>query len=107
MSKPNMLLTLQRRIDADPMAKDRDDWEDIPASQEWYAVRPLTGSETLEARQVKAMTTHVARCPMLSVKASPKNRLKAAGTGRIFEVESVTNEFERNRTLVWRLKETV
>lgn len=85
-------------------------WGDEPASQwelfkeEWFALQPLSGREYEQAQQIKAETTHTARCTYLAG-VLPKMRLVESDTGRTFEIESAVNWQERNRYLDLRLVE--
>ena len=63
------------------------------------ALRPVPDTD---AQQVQAKTTHEGRCHWFEG-ATSEMRLKYGS--RIFNVESVVNEREQNRFLVWRLEE--
>jgi SPP1 family predicted phage head-tail adaptor len=73
-----------------------------------FKIVPLTGREYVQAQQVQSNVTHELKCPYFSG-ANSSMRLtageEAATPSRIFNVESVVNEKEQNRFLVWRCVE--
>lgn len=65
----------------------------------WGRVEPLAGRELMNARQLKAETTH--KITMRNVAAvNAGDRFLFEGTGRVFNVESVFRQSERNAYLV-------
>lgn len=75
--------------------------------REWFEIRPLSAREYVQAQQVQSSVSHELRCVYFSG-ANTGMRLTAGETDtptRIFNVESVVNENEANRFLVWRVVE--
>lgn len=73
----------------------------------WFEVRPLSGREYVQSQQVQSSVTHELRCAYFAG-ATTGMRLTAGESDtptRIFDVESVVNEHEANRFLVWRVQE--
>lgn len=73
-----------------------------------FKITPLSGREYVQAQQVQSNVTHELKCPYFAG-ANSSMRLTAgevaATPTRIFNVESVVNENEANRFLVWRCVE--
>ncbi len=76
--------------------------------REWFEIRPLSGREYVQGQQVQSSVTHELRCVHFAG-ANTGMRLTAGEDAdnptRIFNVESVVNENEANRFLVWRVVE--
>jgi len=74
--------------------------------REWFDIRPLSGREFVRGQQVQSNVTHELKCPYFAGANTGMRLTNEAGT-RIFNVESVVNENEANRFLVWRVVEVV
>lgn len=76
--------------------------------REWFDVRPLSGREYTQTQQIQSNVTHELRCVYFAG-ANTSMRLTAGddaeNPSRTFNVESVVNENEANRFLVWRVVE--
>lgn len=77
-----------------------------PVGTFWASVTPMRGMELYNARQLKAATWHVVRMRNIG-SISPNDRLTFENTGRIFNVESVFREGERNAYLVIHATEQI
>jgi len=75
-------------------------WEDF--QQEMFALKPTRGDEVTSADTLQSQTTHTGTCHWFAG-ANSEMRLKMGE--RIFHVESVFNQFERNMFLEWKLIE--
>lgn len=76
--------------------------------REWFQIRPLSSRELVIGQQIQSLATHELKCHYF---AGANNAMRltagevAATPSRIFNVESVVNENEANRFLVWRVVE--
>jgi len=70
----------------------------------WASIRPMTGDESEEGKQVKAKATHEIKMRYL-VDITTKDRVKL-GT-RIFNVYSIINTEEKNKETVLKCIEAV
>jgi len=77
-------------------------WE--PLRVEWFSIEPLSGREYETAMQIKSAVTHKAESVYFQG-ATSELRLRTADKSRYFNVESVVNDKEQNRKLLWRLVE--
>ena len=100
----------EHRMQVQQLDAAEDGWADGPGDrwetvrEEMFLLRPTSGREYEQADQMQSDTTHEAKCHHF-VGANSGMRLKYGE--RIFNVESVVNEMERNRFLAWRLVEVV
>lgn len=73
-----------------------------------FKIKPVTGREYVQGQQFQSNITHELKCPYFAG-ANSAMRLTAGDDAgnptRIFNVESVVNENEANRFLVWRCVE--
>ncbi len=73
-----------------------------------FKAKPISGREYVQGQQVQSNVTHELRCIHFAG-AHTGMRLTAGDDAesptRIFNVESVVNENEANRFLVWRVVE--
>jgi SPP1 family predicted phage head-tail adaptor len=76
--------------------------------REWFDIRPLSGREYSQSQQVQSNVTHEMKCVYFAG-AKTGMRLTAGDDAenptRVFNVESVVNDKENNRHLVWRCVE--
>jgi SPP1 family predicted phage head-tail adaptor len=75
--------------------------------RQFFDIRPLSGREYVQAQQVQSTATHELRCVYFAG-ANTSMRLTAGESEtptRVFNVESVVNDNENNRSLVWRCQE--
>ena len=74
-----------------------------------FKVKPISGREYVQGQQVQSNITHELKCPHFTDEVHTGMRLTAGDNAeaptRIFNVESVVNENEANRFLVWRVAE--
>lgn len=98
----NRLMTVQQQDEQDQFAETEAEWSDL--RQEWFSLVPLSGEEYQHAQQTHSQVTHEGRCPYFAG-ANSQLRLTSESDSRVFHVESVINENERNRDLLWRLVE--
>lgn len=95
-------------------------WELV--CREWVSLMPLGGREYIEAQQTNAQLTHTAKatyahtlstvdtkCRMKIAKPTPvdESNEHADANYRIFHIERVLNNFERNRTIEFSVIEKV
>lgn len=71
---------------------------------EWFEIRPLSSREYVQGQQIQSNVTHELKCHYFAG-ANTAMRLVTADGLRTFNVESVVNEDEANRHLVWRCTE--
>ncbi len=71
---------------------------------EWFDIRPLSSREYVQGQQIQSSVTHELKCRHFAG-ANTAMRLVTADGLRTFNVESVVNENEANRHLVWRCTE--
>lgn len=110
MSVATLLLHVETRTVGNELAgEDAETWTRT-ARHEWFKVRTLTASEYVQAQQVQASVSHELRCVFWQG-ANPRMRLTAGDDGnaptRTFNVESVVDENDMHRELVWMVKEVV
>lgn len=92
------LLTVEHNVPVRmPSGQQRDDWKKFTAAR--FKIEGRAGTEGTRAQQIEATYTHVLTCRWFAG-ANSKMRLRH-GDGRILEVESVNNQLEKNRWLVW------
>jgi SPP1 family predicted phage head-tail adaptor len=74
-------------------------WTDV--STFWAEVRPISGREAVNIRQVYATATTLIRHRYLgpALDPSPKQRYRLEKDGRIFNILDPTNIEERNRSI--------
>lgn len=77
-----------------------DEW--TTQRREWFTIKSTGGREYEQEQQIRSEITHKARCHYFGG-ANSKMRLKK--DNRIWHVESVVNEDEANRWLIWMLKQ--
>lgn len=100
--KPNKYITIQHQTTP------KDNWGDGPDEEweelrkEWFLLSPLSGREYEREQKMEATTTHRGRCRYFE---GADSKLRLVYGDRIFNVQSVVNEEERNKWLVWRLIE--
>lgn len=75
-------------------------WNDV--GNFWAMIQPLTGREYEQAQQMQSNTTHKIKTRWFE---GANSAMRLVRGNRVFEVESVVNEFERNRWLIWRCSE--
>lgn len=105
-----MIGKFEHRMEVQQLTTQESGFEDGPPDQwervfeEMFLLRPSQGREEENADTMRSTVTHEAKCHFpMSVKVDSGMRIKYGD--RIFHVESVVNEFERNRFLVWKLVE--
>ena len=92
---------LYRRRDSDDYSGEVDAWEQVGA---WYGkVRPIRGTEKVEAQQIVSTITHKIRGTYADVR--PGDRLVAGS--RTFSVDAAINIGERSRVLECECSEVV
>jgi SPP1 family predicted phage head-tail adaptor len=69
---------------------------------QWGEIRPLSGREYEAAQQMQSSVTHRIQTHLV---ATANSAMRLVAGDRVFEVESVINEGERNRFHVWRCTE--
>ena len=94
------LLTIERPVAGHDLDGVPDSWEHV--AEEWGDVQPLSGREYEQAQQMQSTTTHKIRTHLVAGATSAMRLLLGQ---RVFAVESVRNEGERNRWLLWRCVE--
>lgn len=80
---------------------------------EWFKLAPLSAREYVQAQQVQSGISHKAECPWFAgynttTDGMPRGtalRLANSDESRRFNVASVVNRDEGNRTLDWMLEE--
>lgn len=72
--------------------------------KEWFEIRPLSAREFAQGQQIQSVVTHELKCPFFAGANNSMRLANEAGT-RVFNVDSVVNENEANRFLVWRCTE--
>ena len=72
--------------------------------KQWFEIRPLSAREFAQGQQINSVVSHELRCVFFAGANSSMRLTNEAGT-RIFNVDSVVNENEANRFLVWRCTE--
>jgi len=77
-----------------------DKWETI--RKEMFSLRPKQETSNQQSDQMQSQTTHDAKCHFF---AGANSTMRLQYGDRTFNVESVVNEMERNRFLVWALTE--
>ena len=100
--KRNHKLTIQKKGAVDPFGSEVADWIDV--TERWFSLEPLEGEEELQAAQMESRQTHTARCDWF---AGASSAMRITDGTRFWNVQSVANEYEQNRFLVWRLVEVV
>jgi len=70
----------------------------------WFEIRPLSSRELVIGQQIQSLATHELKCVFFAGAHSAMRLTNEAGT-RVFNVDSVVNENEANRFLVWRAQE--
>jgi SPP1 family predicted phage head-tail adaptor len=70
----------------------------------WFEIRPLSSRELVVGQQIQSLVSHELKCAFFTGAHNAMRLTNEAGT-RIFNVESVVNENESNRFLVWRCVE--
>ncbi len=100
--KRNTLLTIQKKGTVAPFGSEVAGWTDV--SDLLFSLEPLEGEEEFRAAQMESRQTHTGRCEWF---AGATSAMRVTDGARIWNVESVKNEHEQNRFLVWRLIEVV
>lgn len=97
------LLRVEERASTDSGFGDGslDTWDLV--REERFSLTGQGGQEYQQGEQMRSDITHIGRCRWFDG-ADSGMRLKSGG--RVFHVARVFNEDERNRWLVWELKET-
>jgi SPP1 family predicted phage head-tail adaptor len=70
----------------------------------WFEIRLMSSRELVIGQQIQSLVTHELKCAFFAGANSTMRLTNEAGT-RIFNVDSVVNENEANRFLVWRCVE--
>lgn len=73
---------------------------------EWFEIRPLSSREYMQGQQIQSSVTHELKCHYFAG-ANTAMRLVTADGLRTFNPDSVVNENEANRHLVWRCTEVM
>lgn len=77
-----------------------DEW--TTQRREWFTIQSTAGREYEQEQQIRSEITHKARCHWFD---GANSRMRLTKGNRIWHVETVSNEDEANRWLVWELKE--
>lgn len=72
--------------------------------KQWFEIRPLSAREFAQGQQINSVVSHELKCVFFAG-ANTSMRLTTESGTRIFNVDSVVNENEANRFLVWRCTE--
>lgn len=108
MSKANLLLHIDEHVEGNELAGEPSGWQRT-GKQAYFEVMSQSGREFQLAQQMHANITHLMKCAYF---AGANSRLRlskgeVATPTRVFNVESVINEREENRFLVWSCVEVV
>ena len=85
---------------ADSFDESPESWADTRV--EWFKVMPLSAREFIQAQGVESTVSHKAECPWF---AGANTTMRLVSDDRTFNVASVVNRYEQNRTLDWMLTE--
>jgi head-tail adaptor len=103
-----MILNVEQRTatEIEPAAQPEISWPLV--RREWFDVQPAGGSENQQAGNQDANVSHKMRCVFFKG-ANPRMRLTTDASdntpARVFDVLSVINVGEENRTLEWQVSE--
>lgn len=94
-------IIIQKQITTqDNFGEQYEEWNDITTV--WANINPISGREFFAAETVNSEITHKVR---LRYREDIKPDMRISYKGRIFRIESVINEFEKNKVLQLMCKE--
>lgn len=96
-------IIIQKQITTqDTFGEQYEEWDNITTV--WANINPISGREFFAAESVNSEITHKVR---LRYREDIKPDMRVSYKGRIFRVESVINEFEKDKLLQLMCKELI
>lgn len=103
----NTLLYIDNPVEANELAGETTGTYERSGQQEWFEVKTQSGREYVQAQQTQSRVTHMLRCAYFPG-ANSRMRLSRGEVDaptRVFNVESVVDENDEGRFLVWMCQE--
>lgn len=109
MSQANLLLYIDEPIEGNELAGEPTGGFERTARRAWFEVETIGGTEYQLSQQTQSQTSHRMKCAYFAGAHSRMrlSRGEVAAPSRVFHVESVVDEHEEHRFLVWMVKEVV